>query len=175
MRRVEIRAANKFRIILCSTKITFMKSCRGSRCGNCQGFLAAIRATRRYINKRYRENRKQHFLSRFPFHLLCSYLCTAFSSFRSLVYCAHFCIYVHVCITCIYLLSGTSPGARISPFLSRFHNSPAPLIFSKGKRARELDTPCLQASSLYESSSLISICRLFVFISPFSLIIAIVR
>lgn len=147
-----------------------MKSCRGSRCGSCQGFPTAICATQRYINKRYREQQaaSPFSLSFPPFVLLSSVPLFL----RSLVYGAHFCIYVHACIMCTHLLSGTSPGARISLFLSRLPQFSSSSYFLERKTCTRVGH---SVSSLYESSSLISICRLFVFISPFSLIIAIVR
>lgn len=108
-----------------------MKSCRGPRCGNCQDFLAAIRATRRYINKRCTQNRKQHLLSRFPFDPLYSYLATAFSSFRPLVYSAHLCVYVQTCM-CVHLRQPEyHHSSRFSQFSLRL------LLFSGKENVRE--------------------------------------
>lgn len=136
----------------------------GSRCCNCQDTNRNSRGSKGILISGA-QDRKQHLLLYSPLHSLCFYLTTAFSPFHPPVHsvrplppspprirCTRVC-------TC---LGGTSSRSRISPFLSLPQFSPTSLLFSgKGKRARELGTPCLQASSP-RVVSLISICRLFV-------------
>lgn len=104
-------------IIICSTNDIWWNFARDH--DNCQSFLAIIRATRKYINKRYTQNRKQTFSLSFS---LCSPVSLSlFLPFFG-IHSTHFYACLHVCV-CVHLLSGTSPASRISPFLSRFHSS----------------------------------------------------
>lgn len=112
----------------------------------------------RYINKQY-PGTGSSISSTFLSTLLCFYLTTAFlPSFHSrtayvFVYCTRACVRA-AAIRLRGIQNITIPLASL--ILSDFS-----LIFRKGKRARQLRTPCLRASSP-RVVSLISICRLFV-------------
>lgn len=100
-----------------------MKSCEGSRCSNRKAFLAAIRATRRYINK-HTQNRKQHLF--FPIFL--SALCTPISLplfLRSVLWYTvriSLCVYIYIRIR-VYVFSVVHLRQPEYHHSSRFHNS----------------------------------------------------
>lgn len=138
----------------------------GSRCCNCQDTSHNSRGSKGILISGT-QDRKQHLFLYSPFHSLCFYLTTAFSPFHPPVHSVRppYTGYARVYVPWWYISAIqniTIPLA--SSILSDFS-----LIFWKGKRARELGTPCLQASSP-RAVSLISICRLFVsftFLFPF--------
>lgn len=92
----------------------------------------------RYINKRY-PGQEAASLLHFPFHSLCFYLTTAFSPFHPL------CMRVYV--SWWY----SSPGPRISPFLSLPQFSPTSLLFSGKENEHESWAYRVGKHRLYES------------------------
>jgi len=102
----------------------------GSWCSNCQSSSRNSRSSEGILIS-CTQNRKQHLLSRFPFHLLSSYLATSFSLLHVLVHIVCLCV-------CVYMYrGGTSSGRRISLFLLLPQFSLRLLLFSGRENEHE--------------------------------------